>query len=331
MSQNRSLLLPLLGCVALLLAGSLGLPSFLPFPVRGEDNSTGPAPPALPAQPPPVLDPTTARPDPAANRLLDHALSRPTPTWLETELWQQVTVQGFVSEVEGRYLSGPNRRFRLDLATYHGGTEGRLRILSNGQYLWQATRIGGGGWIRASKVDLAEVGDEVPGQALTGYLHSQAGGGPAALLAHLRKRLTWVRGEMVMRQGVLLAKLTGTWTPAALAEMKPAANPAGGSRPAADASLLAADRVRDWPAGLPRQCRLYLDGKTLWPHRLEWWGPDPPQPGEALLVAMEWRRPVVDRPLSAAQCTQLFTWQDGDVPDATDEVLEQLRDKKHRN
>jgi hypothetical protein len=330
MSQSRFLLLPLLGCLALLLAGSFGLPSFLPSLVRGEDNPSGAPPPSSPVQPPPVLDPTTARPDPAANHTLDQAISRLTPTWLDMELWQQVSVQGFVSEVEGRYLSGPNRCFRLDLATRQGGLEGRLRILSNGQYLWQATRIGGGEWARASKVDLAEVGDEFPGPELVRYLHSQAGGGPAALLAHLRRRLTWARQEMVMRQGVLLTKLTGTWTRAALAEMKPAANQAGGSRPSPDRSLLVTDRVRDWPAGLPRQCRLYLDGKTLWPYRLEWWGPDPPEAGEALLMEMEWRRPVVNRPLTAAQCTQAFTWQGGDVPDTTDEVLDQLRDRKRR-
>jgi hypothetical protein len=329
MSQNRFFLLPLLACPVLVLAGSFALPSFLAFPVHGEDKPPGPSPPPLPAQPPPVLDPTTAHPDPAANQLLDQALSRQTPTWLEVGLWQQVTVQGFVSEVEGRYLSGPNRRFRLDLATRHGGTEGKLLILSDGQYLWQATRIGGQGWTGASKVDLSEVGDVIPGQALTGYLHSQAGGGPAALLAHLRKRLTWVRREMVMRQGLLLAKLTGTWTQAALADLKPA-NAAGGNRPSLDASLRVADRVRDWPSGLPRQCRLYLDGKTLWPYRLEWWGPDPPQPGEALLMEMEWRQPVVNRPLSAAQCAQVFTWPGGDVPDATEEVLARLRDKKRR-
>jgi hypothetical protein len=45
-------------------------------------------------------------------------------------------------------------------------------------------------------------------------------------------------------------------------------------------------------------------------------------------MEMELREPVFNRPLSAEQCAHVFTWQDGDVPDATDEVLDRLRDRR---
>jgi hypothetical protein len=342
MSQTRFFLLPLLGCLALLFAGSLvGLPSFLSSSVHGEDGSAQPATATPPPQTLPILDPATARPDAEANQTLDAAVSRLAPpgppgggpSWLEMNLWQQVTIRGLAGEVEGRYQSGPNRCFRLELATRQGGTEGRLRVLSDGKFLWQATRIGGQGWAKAGKVDLARVRDELANQQPAAspwddYLQSQAGGGPLTLLANLRRQLTWVRKEMVMRQGLLLAKLTGTWAPAALAEMGLSGKGAAGRLPSAAGPTAPARGTEDWPAGQPRQCRLYLDGNTLWPYRVEWWGPDPPRPSEALLMEMELREPILNRALSPEQCARAFTWEDGDVPDATGEALDQLRERK---
>jgi hypothetical protein len=330
MPQNRFFLLPLLGCLTLTFAAVLGMPSLLPAPVHGEDNSAprAPAPPL--SQTLPVLNPATARPDAAASQTLEQALSRLSPpgdgkapvgvTWLATNLWQQMQMQGLACEVQGRYLSGPNNCFRLDLATRQGDIEGKLCVVSNGQLLWQATRLGAQGWARANKVDLTQLRQVFPNQQPASpwddYLQSQAGGGPAALLANLRRQLTWVRQEPVLRQGVMLMKLTGTWRPSVLLGLSPTGK--------------SADGRSDWPSGWPRQCRLYLDARSLWPHRVEWWGPDPPRPSEALLMEMEFREPVVNRPLSAEQSAQLFTWHDGDVPDATREVLDQLWEKQQR-
>jgi hypothetical protein len=47
-------------------------------------------------------------------------------------------------------------------------------------------------------------------------------------------------------------------------------------------------------------------------------------------MEMELREPIVNRPLPAEQCARLFAWQDGDVPDTTSEVLDQLREKQKR-
>jgi hypothetical protein len=45
-------------------------------------------------------------------------------------------------------------------------------------------------------------------------------------------------------------------------------------------------------------------------------------------MEMELREPILNRALSPEQSAQAFTWEDGDVPDATEEALDQLRERK---
>jgi hypothetical protein len=111
-------------------------------------------------------------------------------------------------------------------------------------------------------------------------------GGAFDLLQTMRSRLEWSRMETVRREGRAFIKLTGTWS----SESAEALAPTGGS----------------WPDGLPQQCRLYLDAETLWPHRVEWWGPDVPRSADVLLVQMEFRDPVLNQPLSAEGCAREF-------------------------
>ena len=63
----------------------------------------------------------------------------------------------------------------------------------------------------------------------------------------------------------------------------------------------------EWPHSFPRQCRLFLDARTRWPHRLEWWGPAPPRKGDSLLLQMEFRNPRLGQPLADAE----FAFQPG--------------------
>ena len=46
-----------------------------------------------------------------------------------------------------------------------------------------------------------------------------------------------------------------------------------------------------WPPYVPRMCRCYLDKTTLWPYRLEWWGPVSAEGEDHLLTQMEFRDP----------------------------------------
>src|SRR5262249_3910618 len=135
------------------------------------------------------------------------------------------------------------------------------------------------------------------------FLRKESGAGVLALLPALRERMTWFRREAVRRDGRGLLKLSGAWAPA-------------------DAATARVRPGRPWPDGLPRQCRLYLDPATAWPCRFEWWGPDAPRPADALLIQMEFRDPVLNRPLSAAAGARAFR-PDADpalFPEQTTEV-----------
>jgi hypothetical protein len=118
--------------------------------------------------------------------------------------------------------------------------------------------------------------------------------------------MNWVHKETVRRNGRVLLKLAGTWAPA-------------------EAAVLSRSGT-SWPNGLPRQCRLYLDPDTLWPQRLEWWGPQPARRDDSLLVQLEFRDPVLNRAPSAEQVARAFQpdVNPAQVPDATALVLGQL-------
>lgn len=262
----------------------MSLPRLLPLPllVGSAFLLTGAVGARLAGSAPPASPPPSPAfgADPGAGQLLDEAAARIGPArvaWLETAVWQQVELQGLAYQAEGRYLAAPGRRTRLDLRTRLGDTEGEVRVVSDGTALWQGSRIGGGDWEGVGKIGLpaGPGGDGSHGWSFAGL---------SPLLQGLRTQMVWGRRELVRRGGREYHKLTGTWADA------PKTTPRDGP----------------WPEGLPRQCRLYLDAETLWPARVEWWGPDPPREGECLLVQMEFRDPVLNRPLPAEQCIRGF-------------------------
>jgi hypothetical protein len=308
MSHFRFLLmLPVAGGVLLLL-GSLGL-------VHPLGASRAERADSLPAAPPSqTVLPTDTPPDAEATQVFERALAAHDPakvTWAEMNLWQQVNVQGLIFEAQGHYLSAPGQRWRLDLQTRRGNTDGTLQVVSDGTTLWQVLRVGTGNWVSYSRVNLPDVlafldSPETAPQVGDEFFLNQARGGILTLLPRLRYRMNWVRKETVRRNGRVLLKLAGTWTPA-------------------EAVALSRSGTT-WPNGLPRQCRLYLDPDTLWPYRLEWWGPQPARRDDSLLVQLEFRDPVLNRAPPAEQVARAFQPDVNpiQVPDATALVLGQL-------
>ena len=59
----------------------------------------------------------------------------------------------------------------------------------------------------------------------------------------------------------------------------------------------------DWADYQPRQCRLVLDAATLWPYRLEWWGPTAGAPGDVRVMQIEFRNPTPNHPVDEATFT----------------------------
>jgi hypothetical protein len=249
---------------------------------------------ALKSQP---RSPVRITPNPEVNaaavQVLDDAIARLDPSrvgWLETKLWQKGRLDRFAYESEGRCLVGPDHRFRLELSTRQGRTAASALTISDGATLWQGRRNGDGRWTDVTRTDLAQALQEsrnasVP-LARDAFLNGQSLSGVVGLLHTARTRVAWSRKETVRRDGRTFVKLTGSWSAESAAAFAPSGKP--------------------WPNGLPRLCRLYLDEHTLWPHRVEWWGPDVPRTADVLLLQMEFRDPVLNQPLSAERCAREF-------------------------
>jgi hypothetical protein len=280
--------------LALLLAGGLvlaasafGLPN-VPLSLSPAPAEPAPPPqPSLPPAPPPAADAAAAVTLDRALAALDDARVE----WLRAEVWQRVRVPGYAYEADGYYLKAPGGRFRLQVQTHVADQTGGLLLVSDGEELWQATRVGDGPWQGP-----AHQGPSAPA-ALPQGLAALAGkkaekvptppvapGGVAPLLRRLRERLLWARQE-VARDGAAI-RLVGVWPK----ENAESLAPAGSA----------------WPACTPRQCRLTLDARTLWPRRVEWGGPVTSGGGEVLLAEVEFRNPVFNQPLPPERCAREF-------------------------
>jgi hypothetical protein len=255
--------------------------------------------------PPARTPPGPLRPDPEANTVLDRAiesLQSDSLRWLRMNLWQEGNLAALTYQAEGVYLSGPDHRLRLDLQVRTGTAASRLQVVSDGRTLWQIDQRGPAERT-VSRVDLKPVLTQLhsPGTSAARrqefYCH-QWFAGPAPLLQTLRPALTFTRCQPLRWHERDVLQLTG---------MRPL--PPG---------------EKTWPDFLPRQCRLFLDARTLWPHRLEWWGPVPADPKDQLLLQIEFRDPV----LGQAVVDKVFAFQPGKekVNDLTTSWLAGVRD-----
>jgi hypothetical protein len=211
---------------------------------------------------------------------LDEAITRLDParvSWLETTVWQKAGFGDFTYEADGRYLTAPKGRFRLELTTRHGSSATTYLVIGDGKAIWEGTRFDGGSWQPLTRADL-----------------QPTFGGVLPMLHALRACMTWTSRETVRRQGRIFTKLAG-----ALSDLTAGA-------------LASSDRP--WPKGLPHKARVYLDSETLWPHRVEWWGRRSLRSADALLVQMEFRDPRFNQPLSAERCTTEFSFPNSAQP-----------------
>ena len=306
MSSLRFLpLLPIVG--ALLLTGALP---------RHSRTSTAPSS-ALPP-PAPV---TGAAADPGATEALDQALDALAPArigWLETVVWQRVRLPEGSFQADGRYLLAPDRRFRLELHTRQGKTEGDLLVVRDDDVLWEGWRVGGTGWKGVNCIDVRQVLETLGNSAASReeLLQARSFRGVTPLLRDLRERLTWVRRATIQLGGEPCLELTGVWRPGVLAKLLPGGQP--------------------WPNSLPTLCRLYLDAASLWPRRVEWWGPSGRAAGKnaggtlRLLAEMELRTPRFDQAIPDEVCASEFRFDPGTttVKDRTDEFIAEFAMRK---
>lgn len=273
--------------LSLLLAG-LGLLALMGV-LRGQSRST--------------LVELKRKADPEALRLLEQALAVLDPVHLsavETQLWQRVRVGQLDYEAEGRYLRSPDARFRLELHTRVGGKTGSLVQVCDGRHFWQGTRTEPARWLEVHRTPvvksaagafLSPSASLVPEQPEQGMSFS----GVYPLLDNLRKQLIWVGQEKTRLAGAECYLLTGSSAVALAARETPLGKP--------------------WPHALPGMCRLWLDGQTYWPRRVEWLTPDKISEGEPRLLAeMELRSPVFNPVLPEARCQTEFHFDPENTP-----------------
>jgi hypothetical protein len=216
--------------------------------------------------------------------LFDLALQRLSPeriTWLQVTLWQRMTGAESTIESQGSLQIGPRNCARLDLTLSAGACPGRWLVVSDGHALAQVVQLGKSTPKVNTRLLVPQGQDaEQSGQAPSAEaLRALGCGGPHPLLKDLRARLRDLTLETGLSKGRPVARLHGRLDAA----------PAAGTAVIADF------------------CYLYLDPETLWPARLEWWGANAERV-HRLLLEIEFRDPLVNRPLSLTECMRVFSY-----------------------
>jgi hypothetical protein len=281
-----------------------------------------PAPPPKDAKTPsPTKSPGPAKPAPAvvkadkdAGKVLDQAIAELDPKkhpWMEWNVWEKADVQDVTSTCDGHYLLGPDRRMNLNLKVNVAGEDSEMRIVSDGKQVWNWSRSADKEE-RANRYDLTKVNAllSAPGtmpQFSDNFFKNQSFWGLLPLLQTLRQQMVFTSQTKENWQGHSVVKLTGAWS-------------------SDYAKAWSQNNV--WAAYQPRNCRLYVDQQTHWPHRLEWWGPTAPRGPDSLLLEVEFREPHL---LAAGQkppdrYTQAFHFDAGKAEprDLTEQYLQQI-------
>jgi len=217
-----------------------------------------------------------------AGRILDQVINSLSPDrvlWLELSVRQKMLGDD-PFEAEGRYLLGPDQRLRLGLRIMRTANEGRVLAVSDGITLKR------GRWL-ASQAE-PEISEALPVrrpdhmQARQDFLEQRGLGGLLPLLRQIRQSLQAPTQQAGSWHGRPALQISGAWN-------------------------AAEEVLKALPPGLrARRCTLVLDADTLWPYRIEWLGSPKPLNYPMLLLQMDFRDPVVNRPMSPLECSRAF-------------------------
>ncbi len=215
-----------------------------------------------------------------ANQLLDRAIAKLTACnagWLRTKIRQTTKLNEADVVAEGWLQRGPNQCARLEMELGSGQTRGRLVVVSDGAVIAQIRRLPGALPI--------VVLDEVPGDSSNrdALLQERGCSAPLVLVRDLRQHL---------REGTLQ---TGLLNDAPVVQI-------GGDIDAAHA-----------PAAIRSKApilfvRAYLDARTLWPSRLQWFDS---ADAEHPILRIEFADVAIGHALSLEECAGVFSYHPG--------------------
>lgn len=206
--------------------------------------------------------------------------------WLQFTVVQKLFEENFTTE--GRYVIGPGQRIRLEMKVKSDDVSGNVLVVSDGHDLYKAR------WsdedepktTKATKESLPEIepgtDPKVAGDKREQFLQRSGFGGIFTLLGQIRETHT----DLVQQTGVCQSRKV----------VRLSANcPTDESK------------LKNLPNHMrARRCAIYVDADTLWPFRIEWIGSPRPADPLVVLMRMDFRDPLINQPLSAAECAQIF-------------------------
>jgi hypothetical protein len=201
-------------------------------------------------------------------------------TWLKTKIRQTVNDGESRFTAEGCLQRGPNHCARLELTILHGDASSRLVVVSDGESLAQVCTLAGASPVAGVErlPALTEATPTIDSAVREENLRDKGCGGPRHLLVQLRQQMQNAKMQMGLLDERPVIQIKGEISPAAAPSQK-------------RASIACA----------------YVDARTLWPHRLEWWECDKTQTPR-LSVCIEFLEPQINQGLSLDDCARVFSY-----------------------
>lgn len=232
-----------------------------------------------------------------ARQLLTKALAKlgdVKAAWLHTKIRQTVCNADTSIVAEGFLQRGPNQCVRMEMEVVRDGVHSRLVMVSDGEILAQVQKLPGGKPIAVVErlPAVTPEASEKSQAAREAFLDGKSCGGPAALLRPILQHLQAGKLQTGLYHDRPVIQLNADLDPSKIL--------------AYSAMKLAA-----------LSACVYLDAKTLWPVRIEWWGADNARTARPLANS-EFHDPIIGLPLADEASAHMFSYR----PDGTEQVSE---------
>jgi hypothetical protein len=226
-----------------------------------------------------------------AGQLLEKAAEKLTPQrmpWLKTQIRQTMTDAHTNFAAKGFLQRGPNHCARLEMVVFPGAAtkpdeKHRLLVVSDGDVLAQVRHAPGMEPVLRVDPLLANEESVATHAAKEQFLNGRSCGGPGALLQEFHLHLQNGTLQTGVLQGTPVIQIKGDIPAEAMSKCMRTIIPV-------------------------RHAYIYLDAKTLWPHRIEWWGADKKHPLRAIL-SIEFFEPELGCELSDEECMRTFSYR----------------------